>query len=284
MVVYSVEADLTQMMDVAHVANKYSFRSLETWALDALNDYVSRKPTPIFCYPPLSSPKDIAKSGQRIARLVRLAQTCSHQRLVTALVVLLKQRMSVQLPYAFLAMSLADDFRLHALRGVAYMEVLQRGMKLVMDGRRRASTEEAASTDSSAADFDIDEESAEELPVVSQAQVLRLLAGYHRLTQTWEDLRLRPLPFDHAPACGATWHQHGCTQSWLEFWKEKSKSESVLNLGPADVQGRLKAMAKEFDRWGSATYMHHDCRMTAKRVIQDKIKELDETLPEFFAD
>jgi hypothetical protein len=29
------------------VANKYSFKSLETWALDAIQEYVNRKPSPI---------------------------------------------------------------------------------------------------------------------------------------------------------------------------------------------------------------------------------------------
>ncbi|GBE85191.1 hypothetical protein BKA93DRAFT_737719 [Sparassis latifolia] len=274
MTVFSPSADLNQMMDIAHVANKYSFRSVETWALDALNEYVNRKPTPIFCYPPFVSAKDVAASGVRIARLVRLAQTCSHTRLLTALVVLLKQRMNVQIQYAFLAMTLADDLGLRALRGVAYMEVLQHGMKMVMDGPRQAPAPDKAQEGTD----------GDELLVVSPNQRLRLLSGFHRLAQTWETFRLQPLQFEHAPTCGATWHQHGCTQSWLEFWKEKSKSDSVLALGLADVQGRMRAMVKEFERWGSATYMHHDCRMTAKKVMQEKIKALEEALPDFFVD
>jgi hypothetical protein len=85
-------------------------------------------------------------------------------------------------------------------------------------------------------------------------------------------------------AGGATWHQHGCTQSWNEFWKEKTKSDGVLSLGLADVLGRLRVISKEFDRWGSATYMHHDCRQAARKTITDKTKAIEDALPDYFSD
>ena len=43
-VVFSSNADLTQLIDIARIANKYSFKSLETWALDAVQEYVNRRP------------------------------------------------------------------------------------------------------------------------------------------------------------------------------------------------------------------------------------------------
>ncbi|OSX56564.1 hypothetical protein POSPLADRAFT_1062706 [Postia placenta MAD-698-R-SB12] len=117
---------------------------------------------------------------------------------------------------------------------------------------------------------------------LTSAQQLRLLMGYYRLSEIWEKLRKTPLNIGHSASCSATWHQHGCTQSWLEFWKGKTRCDAVLEIGPADVPGRLKAIGKEFERWGSATYMHHDCRMTAKRKIQEKAKEIEDALPEYF--
>ena len=62
---------------------------------------------------------------------------------------------------------------------------------------------------------------------------------------------------DHSPSCEATWHQPGCSQSFAEpeFWKEKTKTKRVAGLGMEDVIGRLKAVHKEFDRWGCDIYV-----------------------------
>ena len=49
-----------------------------------------------------------------------------------------------------------------------------------------------------------------------------------------------------------------------------------------DVIGRLKAVQKEFDRWGSATYMHHDCRMAARRGLGERVRRVEESLPNYF--
>jgi hypothetical protein len=54
-------------------------------------------------------------------------------------------------------------------------------------------------------------------------------------------------------SCGETWHQQDCTQSWLKFWKEKTRSDNVMNLKQTDVLGRLKLVQKDYDRWGSGT-------------------------------
>jgi len=120
--------------------------------------------------------------------------------------------------------------------------------------------------------------------IVSPAQQLRLLSGYYRLTRTWERLRANPPHFEHSPTCGATWHQHGCTQSWIEFWKDKTRSDAVLALGLADVLGRLRQISKDYERWGSAAYMHHDCKMAARRSFSEVIKAVEDALPDYFSE
>jgi len=198
---------------------------------------------------------------------------CAHTKLLDTMIALLRQLMSVSLHFSYLAMSLADELDLRDLRGLAYLEVLQRSVficghdedgNVLMEG-------------------DV-HETADGLDrlVVSPAQQLRLLSGYHRLSRAWERLRAVPIPFEHAPSCGTTWHQHGCTQSWSEFWKEKTRADGVLSLGAANVIGRLQVILKEFDKWGSATYMHHDCKSMARRAIQDTIKRTNEALPDYF--
>ncbi|KAJ8508221.1 hypothetical protein ONZ45_g9495 [Pleurotus djamor] len=282
-VVNSPSADLNQLIAIARVANKYSFKSLETWALDAIQEYVNRKPSPIinsspsvYLFLPLGSnaPNSLpttpnAETTSQLTRLIRLAQMCTHEKLLNTMVSLLKQLMSSSVQYAYLAMTLADELDLRELKGPAYLEVMHKAMlvsKIPVELPAKPNHDDADSL------------------VLNPSQQLRLLSGYYRLSRLWEGLRHTPPAFDHAPACGATWHQHGCTQSWLEFWKEKTRGDAVLAIGLADILGRMRQVQKEFDRWGSATYMHHDCRNSARKSIQELIKGVEDALPEYFSD
>ncbi|KIM89455.1 hypothetical protein PILCRDRAFT_225892 [Piloderma croceum F 1598] len=285
MAVHTPRADLNQLIDIARISNKYSFKSLETWSLDAIQDSTYTSPD----IGPVTKVQEAHESTARITKLIRLAQTCSHDRLLTTLISLLRQLMSLNIQYAYLAMTLADELELRALRGAAYLEVMSkstivprlRGLSDVGLGGKGKDKDSLVGADSITQD-ELEEEEEEDTPILTPSQRLRLLSGYYRLTHTWDHLRTHPPPFDHAPTCGATWHQHGCTQSWVEFWKEKTKGEGVVSLGMADVLGRLRAVQKEFDRWGSATYMHHDCRMSARRGLAECVRRLEESLPDYF--
>ncbi|KAF9262870.1 hypothetical protein L218DRAFT_944854 [Marasmius fiardii PR-910] len=291
--VYGSSADLTLLIDIARISNKYSFKSLETWSLDAVQEYVNRKPSPLLTG--LSSPNPGSnlpalpfsgtetslvsdpphvpgiESTTQLTNLIKLAQLCGHERLLGTMISLLRQLMGKSLQYAYLAMTLADDLDLRALRGAAYLEVMQKSTVVRRGGSTLAVSNEG----------ELDEDGR---LIINPSQQLRLLTGYWHLTRTWERLRIQPPTFVHAPSCGATWHQHGCTQSWVEFWKDKTKHDAVLSLGLADVMGRLKQVQKDYDRWGSATYMHHDCRMAARRSIADLIRRVEERLPDYFSD
>src|SRR6202044_3225774 len=61
-----------------------------------------------------------------LTQLIRLAQLCSHDRLLTTLTTLLRQLMSLNIQYAYLAMTLADELELRTLRGAAYLEVMSK--------------------------------------------------------------------------------------------------------------------------------------------------------------
>jgi len=279
--VHSNPANLTRLIDIASISNKYSFKSIETWALDVIVDTVTRRssssqfPLAGLCHAPPHSPTQAhtlppqLTNNEQIVALVRLAQMCQHERLLNTMVESLRRHMGSSLLNAYMAMTLADELDLRVLRGAAYLEVMQKAVVVV----RRAGP--------GPVEGEID---ADGRLVVSATQQMRLLSGYYRLTMAWEQLRTVPPNFDHASSCGVNWHQSGCIQSWQEFWREKSKSDSVLTLGLADVLGRLRAMLKEFDKWGSATYMHHDCRMLARRAINEKLKAAQDALPDLFSD
>lgn len=322
MTAYTPRADLDKLIDIARIANKYSFKSLETWSLDAIQEYVNRKPSPLlasvqtssYTYNPSSvtsvssvgtstigsslkfKSKEAHDTTERLTQLIHLAQLCSHDRLLTTMISLLRQLMSLNIQYAYLAMTLADELDLRALRGAAYLEVMSNsilvprsGQLLALGGsaKGRKNNGEDGEDDQSgvvenAGEMLLEDEEDEGTLHLTPSQRLRLLSGYYRLTVAWEHLRTHPPPFDHTPSCGATWHQHGCTQSWVEFWKEKTKGDAVVSLGMADVLGRLRAVQKEFDRWGSASYMQHDCRMSARRGLAECVRRLEDSLPGYF--
>lgn len=305
--VTSPNANLIQLIDIARIGNKYSFKTVETWALDAIQEYVNRKPSPIlasmtssiiYTFTPTgtvsaeSKFKDRAPKAEtleQLTKLIRLAQLCNHEPLLDTMISILRQLMSSSLRYAYLAMTLADELGLRALKGAAYLEVMQKAVVVkrtkvdtLLRPPSQAQSENGGNSDATGdQEGELDEEGR---LVITKSQQLRLLSGYYRLTGTWERLRMTPPHFEHAISCGATWHQHGCTQSWLEFWKEKTRTDTVLSLGLADVLGRLKQVQKDYDRWGSATYMHHDCRMAARRSILEVIKTVEDALPDFFSE
>ena len=287
------DANLVYLIDIAKVSNKYSFKSMETWSLDVIQEFVNRKPSPILsAIPPphllntlpssLGHPitsHEPVDTADQLTRLIRLAQLCHHERLLNTMIGLLRQLMSSSIQYAYLAMTLSDELDLRALRGAAYLEVMQKADVVTKVNPDLLNNRQLTPTSTNPVPS-----ISEERLFITRAQQHRLLAGYYRLTSTWDKIRLTPLPFEHSHSCGATWHQQGCTQSWLEFWKEKTRSDIVMNLGQADVLGRLKSVQKEYDRWGSATYMHHDCRISAKKAIGDMIRKVEEALPDYFTE
>ncbi|KAF7987056.1 hypothetical protein HWV62_195 [Athelia sp. TMB] len=308
MVVHTPRADLVQLMDIAETSHKYSFKSLETWSLDALQEFISRKPSPLlnpvpatsYTFSPFRSmahdcamkpakpnAQEAQEGAMRVTKLVRLAQLCGHDRLLVTMINVLRQLMLLNLHYAYLAMTLADELDLKTLRGSAYLEVLSKttvvpqcmALAWVAVGGKK----DIRGADS--ADLPVakeEQEDEEDMPLLTSSQRLRLLSGYYCLTNAWDHLRTHPPSFEHAPTCGATWNQPGCTQSWVDFWKEKTRGEGVVGLGLSDVLGRLRAVQKEFDRWGSATYMHHDCRMSARRGLVECIRRIEDSLPSYF--
>lgn len=132
-IVRSPQADLSRLIDIAKVSSKYSFKSTETWALDAIQEYLERNTSPLFndnplirMFPTLNTRSSaLLESEGQIARLIRLAQMCSHSRLMDTMIQLLQKLMSGSLHYSYLAMTLADEFNLRDLRGAAYLGVMQ---------------------------------------------------------------------------------------------------------------------------------------------------------------
>jgi hypothetical protein len=250
MVVHTESADLTKLIDIARIAHKYTYKSTESWCLDAIHTFLKRKPTSSspFSFTSLrNSSSSIASSSSsssgsgsssvgfsgsisQLSGLIRLAVMCEHATLLGTMVSTLRDLMGTSIQFAYLGVRLADELDIRELRGIAYMEIMHKPTVM----QRSGSTEDDAMQLS---EGDTDEEGR---LVISTAQQLRLLSGYYRLTRTWETLRTQAVPFEHSPACTAQYHMHACAQSWVDFWKEKTKADTVLSLGLADVTGKLR--------------------------------------------
>ncbi|KAJ3527519.1 hypothetical protein NMY22_g9758 [Coprinellus aureogranulatus] len=156
----SPTANLTVLISIARISNKYAFRTLEAWALEAIQDYVNRKPSPIlssipsptaYVYSPadsadlssssgsafsnsgsgsgsLSGANTVNASTAQLTRLIRLAQLCGHTPLLNTMINFLRELMSNSLQYAYLALTLSDELGLKSLRGAAYLEVMHKAL------------------------------------------------------------------------------------------------------------------------------------------------------------
>jgi hypothetical protein len=205
--------------------------------------------------------------------LVRLAQLCGHKRLMDAMVAMLRKLMSGSVRDAYLALALADELDLRMLRGAAYFEVLQNAHVAVLtvahdlEGRALGDVDGLGNL------------------LVSRAQRMRLLEGYYRLSMLWEKLREEPPRLEHASPCAMSFHHHACTQSWHEFWRDKTRGEAVMKCGLADVLGRLHAVSRELDRQGTTMQlMHPECRSAARKVIIERIVVVKDSLSDYFTD
>ncbi|THH03353.1 hypothetical protein EW145_g6326 [Phellinidium pouzarii] len=236
---FDTQSDVAKLLDIANVANKYSFKSLETWACDALQQCVARRPFP------LSDSNPVHRA--QLTRIIQLAQLCQHERLLQTIVSAMRNLLTTYPTFLTLALSLADELAppIPSLTGAAYFSALLRGPAFW-----------------DAPDMHL-----------TIHQRLRILTGYHRLTSDWEMIRANAPEFTHAPSCVA-WNHTQCTASWNAFWKEQVASDNVTKLSVADVGGRLKEIVSAIDHWGpwgQTSVMHHECKKEVKRGISAKI-------------
>jgi hypothetical protein len=269
---FAVEASLERLEDIAHISNKYSFPSLQQWALDTIVECIQREPSPLkrsvfptyTAYVPLPSVMEINQEGvEELRRLVKLATVCRHAGLMNSVANFLMFLVRVNIEHAVLALTIADESGQRSLQGAAYLEVMQRCTLLGMPAIPGIVVEE-------------------QMPLAMNAsQKLRMLSGYYRLTRLWEPMRFTPVPYGHSSSCTT---QPLCWESYTSFWKMATRSESVMAFRAASVGNRVRAMATELDRWTIGNHMHKYCRVAARRAIMDRVGVLDMALGNIFAD
>ena len=166
MLATSDAANAMQLVSLARITNKYQFRSIETWALGALQAFYSRPgafdavPTqhPPALPAPLPHVHTPGADNPSLVQLTELAALCERHDLLETVVTRWKRQIGEGRDLA-LANTIGERFNLKQMLGLAYHAMMLKGKKH-WDAERG----------------------------LTHDQRVRLLCGYHSLTKLWDEL------------------------------------------------------------------------------------------------
>ncbi|KAH7884965.1 hypothetical protein F5I97DRAFT_1810244 [Phlebopus sp. FC_14] len=239
-----------KLFNLARIAHKYEFRLIEAWALEKLKATYIR---------PMHSIDEA--EGPSLVQLTELASLCEQRDLLEAAAVRWKRLIASGKDLA-LAIGVAERLNLRPLLGLAYHAMLLQGREVW--------------------DTDI---------LLTRAQRIRLLSGHYALGRLWERLPSEPPALQHASRCTGS-AQVRCNQGWATLWRSAlDMGKQVLPLQYADVLGKLmivesivKALVeREIPTQGLLDAMPW-CKDNALAVTQGKVKEVQESLADYFMD
>lgn len=246
------KANPLQLFNLARISHKYEFRSIETWALNALT-HIYTRPMHLTTY------KD--GEGPSLEQLTELASLCEQRELLEAATQQWKQRIASGKDIS-LAMNVAERLNLRTLLGRSYYVMLLQGRE-VWDADRR----------------------------LSRAHVIRLLSGHYALGRLWERLSNEPPALTHQSLCMGAGVVR-CNQAWAGLWKSMMDmgKQGVLLQYP-DVEGKLmlaESMLRTLmDRVMPSSGMLDAmpwCKEQALIATAGKVKEIQESLADYFVD
>lgn len=261
------EADPMQLVALARITNKYQFRSLETWALSALNIYYSRPgafdDVPTTHPPAVSLPHTgsaTPPSQPSLVQITELAALCERPDLLDAAVTRWKRLIGEGRDLA-LAIRVGEQFQLRTMLGLAYHAMMLRG-KPVWDADAHLTRE----------------------------QRIRLLCGYYSLGRLWDALASSPPPLAHSQRCTS---QQRCAKAFGNVWKMilETASQVVPTLQREDVLGKvmvaesiMRALVRdEIPPQGFFDGMQA-CKETALYAVSIRIREIKDNLADHFVD
>ncbi|OSX57279.1 hypothetical protein POSPLADRAFT_1157559 [Postia placenta MAD-698-R-SB12] len=252
----SASADISALLTIAAVTNKYHFNSTSAWAISAVHSVISEeygKPTH-----PLANLSTAPSSA--LTRILEVALCCGHSGVVDQVVERWCDRIERGRIDPRPAMHTADKYDLCRLKGIAYYMQLMDD-DLGMDDIAEGEPEEDDS-----------------FMQITFPQQIRLLNGFHSLVRLWQRLAVGPPPPFPKPD-GCTYHVHGCIATFAALWKEVARSERTLSFGPWDVLGRLRSVEEQLNCSSDFSLaLSPVCKRAALLAIRDLRKEMREGL------
>lgn len=252
MLAITPKANSLQLFYLARITHKYQFRSIETWALNALTACYTRS---------IPAPSFDEADGPSLVQITELAALCEQRELLDAAISRWKRLLGEGQDVA-LAIGVSERLNLRSLLGLAYHSMLLKGRE----------------------QWDSD-------PLLTRNQRVRLLSGHYALGRLWEKLPNDPPVLTHSTRCtgGSTVR---CNQAWGALWKSiLEMGKHVLPLQYADVLGKvmlaesvIKALVeREIPTQGLLDGMPW-CKENALAVTSAKVKEIQENLADYFSD
>lgn len=267
LVAMTPEADPMQLVALARITNKYQFRSLETWALSALNTYYLRPGA--FDDVPTTSPPAVSlphtggvtlPSQPSLVQITELAALCERPDLLETAIIRWKRVIGEGRDLA-LAIRVGEQFQLRQMLGLAYHTMMLRGKPT----------------------WDSD-------PSLTRDQRVRLLCGYYSLGKLWDTLPAAPPPLSHSQRCGS---QQRCTKAFGNVWKMilDTSPQMIPTQQREDILGKvmlaeimMRAMVKdEISQQGFFDGMQ-TCKENALFAVSMRIREIKESLADHFMD
>ncbi|KIP10202.1 hypothetical protein PHLGIDRAFT_65999 [Phlebiopsis gigantea 11061_1 CR5-6] len=263
------EANSAQLVALARITNKYQFRSLEQWALGALNSYYTRSgafddvPTthpPSLPLGPLPAHGAGAPPPQpSLTQLTELAALCERFDLLDAIVARWKRLIGEGKDLAQ-AICVGERFNLRGVLGLAYHAMMLKGKTA----------------------WDAD-------AYLSREQRVRLLCGYYALNKLSDALPANPPVLTHTARCTS---QQRCVKAFAGVWKMILETGTqMIPFQREDVLGRIlfaegvmKALVKdEIPSQGTMDGMQQ-CKENALFAVSMKFREIKDSLADYFTD
>ncbi|KAJ7643857.1 hypothetical protein FB45DRAFT_896290 [Roridomyces roridus] len=258
----TIQANDLQLIHLARIAHKYQFRSTEMWALSALTQFHSNSPASGGGSPPV----------QNLVQITELSILCEYEPLRNAAVAKWNRLLGEGRAVA-VAIGVAERLNLRKLLGLAYYSMMLKGREV----------------------WDSD-------PQLNARQRVRLLSGHYNLIKLCEDLPNTPPRLTHDSSCirkGKCKNAFGALWKLVLTTKEGGLVGQVMKLQSADllakvmlaesvvrayVEGNISQLDLSSVEGVGEVQMHEKCLPIALAASQDKVKEVQEHLVEWFSD
>ncbi|KZT64286.1 hypothetical protein DAEQUDRAFT_732845 [Daedalea quercina L-15889] len=256
------DANCNLLVNLARMAHKYQFRSIETWVLSAVHNFYSRPgafdPVPTTT-PPTLPPAAPASAPPSLEQLTELAALCERPDLLDLAIARWKKQISEGRDLA-LAINIGERLNLRPMLGLAYHAMM-------LKGRAHWETE----------------------PTLARDQRIRLLSGYYALTKMWEALPGQPPVLSHSVRCTSN---QRCNKAFGQLWKTvlETGTEVVPGLQREDVLTRLVlaegTMKMLLDNNSGPNGLEGlpACKESAMMMTAMKVREFKESLTDYFID
>jgi hypothetical protein len=251
--------DPVKFINLVRIAKKYSFASIEIWALKALTSYLCSVPLPV---PGSQFEPQAAKelSSEILRELTEVAAVCSRSAPLFEVVMAKWELLLSHGVYLKTAIRVSESRpELCNLHASAYYAMILRGGDLTRN--------------------------------FSEEQRNILLSGHYALFKLWRDHLNSPPQFHSSNDCDPS---SECRSHWISFWNDLMGSNSTIpifnSFHPLDLLGKLEVAQdalqgdnRELEKAYHLTRkMLERCRTSGKKVLEEMGRKTKLKLPDYF--